>query len=89
MLPFSIVKLLSGRHEFPLHADLVVLLGTAALIKLYLHHFGESPAILVGRRGRMLGLREGVGLVGQGIEWEIIGVDLLDAVGDDVVEGFY
>lgn len=60
MLPFPIVKLLSRRHEFPLHADLVVLPGTAALIELYFHHFGESTAILVGRRGRVLGLREGV-----------------------------
>lgn len=89
MLPFPIVKLLSGGHEFPLHADLVVLPGTAALVELYLHHFGQSPTVLVGRRRRVFGLREWVGLVRQGIEREIIGVDLLDAVGDDVVEGFY
>lgn len=82
MLPFPIVKFLGGGHEFPLHADLVVLAGAAALVKLYLHHFGEGATVLVVRRRRVFGL-------GERVKWKIVGVDLLYAIGDDVVEGLY
>ena len=89
MLPFPVVKLLGRGHQLPLRADLVVLAGAAALVELYLHHFGQSAAVLVGGRGRVLGLGQLLGLEGQRVEREAIRVDLLYAVRNEVVEGLY
>lgn len=89
MLPLSTVKLLSRGHHLPLQADLLILSAAVALVELYLHHFRQSAAILIRRRGRMFRLRQMLGLVEQWVDSKTICMDLLYSIGNDVIVGLY